>query len=32
MKEKLLGKTLKELEGAAVACGLKPFVGRQLAD
>ena len=32
MKEKLLGKTLKELETAAVACGLKPFVGRQLAD
>lgn len=32
MKEKLLGKTLKELEAAAVSCGLKPFVGRQLAD
>ena len=32
MKEKLLGKTLKELEDAAVATGLKPFVGRQLAE
>lgn len=32
MKEKLLGKTLKELEDAAVAAGLKPFVGRQLAE
>lgn len=32
MKEKLLGKTLEELEAAAVSCGLKPFVGRQLAD
>ncbi len=32
MKEKLLGKTLKELEAAAVGAGLKPFVGRQLAE
>lgn len=32
MKEKLLGKTLGELEAAAVSCGLKPFVGRQIAD
>lgn len=32
MKEKLLGKTLSELEAAAQSCGLKPFVGRQLAD
>lgn len=32
MKEKLLGKTLAELEQAAVNCGLKAFVGRQLAD
>ena len=32
MKEKLLGKTLPELKEAAVACGLKPFVGAQLAD
>ena len=31
MKEKLLGKTLGELEAAAVSCGLKPFVGRQIA-
>lgn len=27
-----MGKTLKELEDAAVATGLKPFVGRQLAE
>ncbi|MCR4824245.1 MAG: 23S rRNA (adenine(2503)-C(2))-methyltransferase RlmN [Bacteroidales bacterium] len=32
MKEKLLGKTLEELKAAAGACGLKPFVGKQLAD
>ena len=32
MKEKLLGKTLTELQAAAGACGLKPFVGKQLAD
>ena len=32
MKEKLLGKTLQELKEAAVNCGLKPFVGTQLAD
>lgn len=32
MKEKLLGMTLEELRGAAVSCGLKPFVGTQLAD
>ena len=32
MKERLLGKTLEELRGAAVECGLKPFVGSQLAD
>ena len=32
MKEKLLGKTLDELKQAAVNCGLKPFVGAQLAD
>lgn len=30
--EKLLGKTLDELKAAAVNCGLKPFVGRQLAE
>jgi len=30
--EKLLGKTLEELETAALNCGLKKFVGRQLAD
>lgn len=30
--EKLLGKNLEELKAAACACGLKPFVGRQLAD
>ena len=32
MKEKLLGKTLSELQEAAVNAGLKPFVGRQLAE
>ena len=32
MKEKLLGKTLEELKEAAQGCGLKPFVGVQLAD
>lgn len=32
MKEKLLGKTLEELRAVAVECGLKPFVGKQLAD
>ena len=32
MKEKLLGRTLEELRQAAVNCGLKPFVGAQLAD
>ena len=32
MKEKLSGKTLSELKDAAAACGLKPFVGAQLAD
>jgi len=32
MKEKLLGKTLPELKEAAERCGLKPFVGAQLAD
>ena len=32
MKEKLLGMTLPELKEAAAACGLKPFVGAQLAD
>ena len=32
MKEKLLGKSLDELKAAAQACGLKPFVGKQLAD
>ncbi len=31
MKEKLSGRTLDELKAAAVACGLKPFVGAQLA-
>lgn len=30
--EKLLGKTLDELKSAAVSCGLKPFVGSQIAD
>ncbi len=32
MKEKLLGMTLQELKRAAADCGLKPFVGAQLAD
>lgn len=32
MKEKLLGKTLEEMQAAVVSCGLKPFVGRQIAD
>ena len=32
MKEKLLGMTLEELKQAAVSCGLKAFVGAQLAD
>ena len=32
MKEKLLGKTLEELKAVAVDVGLKPFVGRQLAE
>ena len=32
MKEKLLGMTLQELKQAAASCGLKPFVGAQLAD
>ena len=32
MKEKLLGMTLQDLKDAAVKCGLKPFVGTQLAD
>lgn len=32
MKDKLLGKNLTELKEAATACGLKPFVGKQLAD
>lgn len=32
MKEKLLGKTIDELKEAALLCGLKPFVGKQLAD
>lgn len=31
-KEKLLGKTLEELKDAAAGCGLKPFVGKQLAE
>lgn len=31
MKEKLLGKTLSELENLATGLGLKPFVGRQIA-
>lgn len=30
--EKLLGKTLDELKQAAVECGLRPFVGKQLAE
>jgi len=32
MKEKLLGKNLDELKAAAVECGLKAFVGKQLAE
>ena len=32
MKEKLLGMSLQELKQAAAVCGLKPFVGAQLAD
>ena len=32
MKEKLLGMTPDELRAAAVSCGLKPFVGGQIAD
>ena len=32
MKQKLLGMTLAELKSSAQACGLKPFVGAQLAD
>ena len=32
MKERLLGMTLQELKQAAANCGLKPFVGAQLAD
>ena len=32
MKEKLLGKNLSELKAAAEGCGLKPFVGKQLAE
>ena len=32
MKTKLLGKTPDELVAVAKDCGLKPFVGRQLAD
>ena len=32
MKERLLGMTLGELKQAAASCGLKPFVGAQLAD
>ena len=32
MKTKLLGKSPDELVAAVSACGLKPFVGRQLAD
>ena len=30
--EKLLGKTLDELKQVAVECGLRPFVGKQLAE
>lgn len=30
--EKLLGKNLDELKAAVTVCGLKPFVGKQLAD
>ena len=32
MKMKLLGKTPDELSALAVDCGLRPFVGRQLAE
>ena len=32
MKTKLLGKTPDELTALAAGCGLKPFVGRQLAE
>ena len=32
MKTKLLGKSPDELSALAVDCGLKPFVGRQLAE
>ena len=32
MKEKLLGKNPEGLMAAAAECGLKPFVGRQLAE
>ena len=32
MKTKLLGKTPDELAALAAGCGLKPFVGRQLAE
>ena len=32
MKEKLLGKNLDELKAAVTVLGLKPFVGRQLAE
>lgn len=32
MKEKLLGKTLQELQAAAISCGLKAFVGKQIAE
>ena len=32
MKTKLLGKTAEELAALCADCGLKPFVGRQIAD
>ena len=32
MKTKLLGKTSQELSALAEDCGLRPFVGRQLAE
>ena len=32
MKQKLLGKNPQELAAAAQDCGLKPFVGRQIAE
>lgn len=32
MKEKLLGKTPDELKAAALSCGLKAFVGKQIAE